>query len=122
MASRVRVAVLLVFGLLSGQDGADIANDPTLFSETFRAEFSEMNQIFADFGFELEVIGERPPLSAIIDKYGEPARNEDVDVVLGSRDGEARVTLTFYYFRDIGFGVRPDDADRLVMMVKRREG
>ena len=124
MATQYAVAVLLlVSGLASGQDGFEIADDPTLFSERFRVEFREMNETFSDFGFELEVIeGERPSLAAITTKYGEPDRRDDVEVIVGFGAREKRETLTFYYFRDVGFGVRPADPDLLVLFVKRREG
>ena len=124
MATQYAVAVLLlVSGLASGQDGFEIADDPTLFSERFRVEFREMNETFSDFGFELEVIeGERPSLAAITTKYGEPDRRDDVEVIVGFGAREKRETLTFYYFRDVGFGVWPADPDLLVLFVKRREG
>jgi hypothetical protein len=113
----------LASGLASGQDGVEIAADPAMFSERFRVEFKEMNETFAEFGFELEVIeGERPSLAAITDKYGEPDRKDEVEVITGFGNSEARETLTFYYFRDIGFGVRPADPEQFVLVVKRREG
>lgn len=124
MATRYALAAwLLASGLAVGQDGFAIADDPTLFSERFRVEFREMNETFAEYGFELEVIeGERPSLAAITAKYGEPDREDDVEVIIGFGAREERETLTFYYFRDIGFGVRPADPEQLVLFVKRREG
>ena len=115
--------LLLASGLALGQDGIEIANDPTMFSERFRVEFTEMNETFAEFGFELDVIeGERPSLAAITDKYGEPDREDEVEVIIGFGANERRETLTFHYFRDVGFGVRPADPEQLVLVVKRREG
>ena len=115
--------MLLTSGLSSGQDGVAIADDPAMFSERFRVEFREMNETFADFGFELDVIeGERPSLAAIIDKYGDADREDEVEVIIGFGPGETRETLTFHYFRDVGFGVRPADPEQLVLVVKRREG
>ena len=105
------------------QDGAVIAAAAELFSARFRTEFQEMNDLFAEFGFEIEVIeGEQPTLGAITAKYGASDRLDDVDVVLGYGASERPATLTFYYYNDVGFGVLPDDAEQLVLMVKRREG
>ena len=115
--------VLLATGPAQGQDGEEIARDPRMFSEGFRTEFGEMIERFAEFGFELDVLeGERPSLAAITDAYGTPDAEEEVDVIIGFRDREATETLTFYYFRMIGFGVRPSDPEQLVLVVKRREG
>ncbi len=123
VAHYVLTVLLLASGLASGQNGAEIANDPAMFSERFRVEFREMNETFAEFGFELDVIeGERPSLAAITDKYGEPDREDEVEVIIGFGDRERRETLTFYYFRDVGFGVRPADPEQRVLVVKRREG
>ncbi len=55
-------------------------------------------------------------------KYGEPDRAEDVDVVLGYGASERDATLTFHFYGDVGFGVLPDDPERFVVRVKRREG
>jgi len=113
--------LLLASGLASGQDGAEIAEDPGVFSERFRAEFRNMNETFAEFGFELEVIeSERPSLAVITETYGEPDDDEEVAVIVGFGDREVKETLTFYYFRDVGFGVRPADPEQLVLVVKRR--
>lgn len=82
-----------------------------------------MNETFADFGFEIEVIeGEQPTLAAIIAKYGDPDRSDEVEVVLGYGGNERPATLVFYYYGDVGFGVLPDDSEQLVVRVKRREG
>ena len=82
-----------------------------------------MDETFAEFGFELGVIeGEQPSLATITDKYGEPDREDEVEVIIGFGDRKRRETLTFYYFRDVGFGVRPADPEQLVLVVKRREG
>lgn len=117
------VVLFLASGLTSGQDGAEIADDPTMFSERFRVEFRDMNETFAEFGFELGVIeGERPSLATITDKYGEPDREDEVEVIIGFGDTERRETLTFYFFRNVGFGVRSTDPEQLVLVVKRREG
>ena len=117
------VVLLLASGLASGQDGAEIADDPAMFSERLRVEFRDMNETFAEFGFELDVIeGERPSLATITGKYGEPDREDEVEVIIGFGDRERRETLTFYYFRNVGFGVRPTDPERRVLVVKRREG
>jgi hypothetical protein len=113
--------LLLASVLVSGQDGAEIADDSRIFSERFRAEFRSMNETFAEFGFELEVFErERKSLSAITETYGEPDDDEEVDVVVGFGDREVKETLTFYYYRDVGFGVRPADPEQLVLVVKRR--
>ncbi len=115
--------LLLATGLAQGQDGEEIARDPRMFSERFRTEFGEMTKRFAEFGFELDVLeGERPSLAAIIVAYGEPDAEEEVDVITGFSDREVRETLTFYYFDEIGFGVRPSDPEQLVLVVKRRQG
>ena len=42
-------------GNTQAPDGAHIASDPALFSAAVRAEFVDMNQTFAELGFELEV-------------------------------------------------------------------
>ena len=115
--------LLLATGLAQSQDGEEIARDPRMFSERFRTEFGEMSQRFAEFGFELDVLeGERPSLAAIIVAYGQPDTEEEVDVIIGFSDREERETLTFHYFREIGFGVRPSDPEQLVLVVKRRQG
>ena len=117
------VTVCLVPTLGWAQDGALIANDGELFSTRFLAAFQEMNDTFADYGFEIEVAeGEQPVLSAITAKYGDPDRSDEVDVVLGFGANERPVTLVFFYYGDVGFGVRPDDSQQLVVRVKRREG
>ena len=117
------VVLLLASGLALGQAGAEIADDPAMFSERFRVEFRDMNETFTEFGFELGVIeGKRPSLATITDKYGEPDREDEVEVIIGFGDRQRRETLTFYYFRDVGFGVRPADREQLVLVVKRREG
>lgn len=120
--ARYGLTVLLLASILvSGQDGAEIADDSRIFSERFRAEFRSMNETFAEFGFELEVFErERKSLSAITETYGEPDDAEEVDVVVGFGDREVKETLTFYYYRDVGFGVRPADPEQLVLVVKRR--
>ena len=60
------VTLCLVPSVESAQDGALIADDSELFSNGLRTEFQEMNETFADFGFEIEVIeGEQPTLAAI---------------------------------------------------------
>ena len=115
--------LLIASGLASGQDGAEIADDPVVFSERFRAEFRNMNETFAEFGFELEVFeGERPSLTVITETYGEPDDDEEIAVIVGFGNREVKETLTFYYFRDVGFGVRPADPEQLVLVVKRRPG
>jgi hypothetical protein len=82
-----------------------------------------MNDTFADYGFEIEVIkGEQRALSAITAKYGDPDRSDDVDVVLGLGANERPATLVFFYYGAVGFGVLPDDSQQLVVRVKRREG
>ena len=127
MPSVRRVLLVLAIIVLTGsfpraQDGAGIADDPELFSERFRAEFRDMNATFAEFGFEIDVFEEpRPSLATIAMKYGEPDRSDEVAVVLGTGAEERRVTLTFYYYEDVGFGVLPDDPDQRVLRVKRRE-
>ena len=121
MARYGLTVLLLASGLAPGQDGAEIADDPRVFSERFRTEFRNMNETFAEFGFELEVIeSERKPLAVITETYGEPDDDEEVDVIVGFGDGEVKETLTFYYFRDVGFGVRSADPEQLVLVVKRR--
>ena len=115
----------LVPSLGWAQDGAGalIADDSELFSVGLRTEFQEMNETFADFGFEIEVIeGEQPALAAIVAKYGDPDRSDEVEVVLGYGASERPATLVFYYYGDVGFGVVPDDSEQLVVRVKRREG
>ena len=117
------VTLCLVPSVESAQDGALIADDSELFSNGLRTEFQEMNETFADFGFEIEVIeGEQPTLAAIIAKYGDPDRSDEVEVVLGYGGNERPATLVFYYYGDVGFGVLPDDSEQLVVRVKRREG
>ena len=67
-----------------------------------------MNETFADFGFEIEVIeGEQPTLAAIIAKYGDPDRSDEVEVVLGYGGNERPATLVFYYYGDVGLGSCP---------------
>lgn len=117
--------VFLVPTLGWAQDGAGalIAGDGELFSVGLRAEFQEMNETFADFGFEIEVIqGEQPTLAAIIAKYGDPDGSDEVEVVLGYGQHERPATLVFYYYGEVGFGTLPDDVEQLVVRVKRREG
>ena len=105
------------------QSGAVIADDAELFSVGLRAEFREMNDTFAELGFEIEVLhGEQPTLGVIITKYGDPDRSDDVEVVLGYGANERAATLTFHYYGDVGFGVLPGDSEQLVVRVKRREG
>ena len=117
------MALCLVPVLVWAQNGAAIADDAELFSARFRIEFQEMNDLFADLGFEIEVInGEQPTLGTITTKYGDPDRSDDVEVVLGYGATERPATLTFYYYDDIGFGVLPDDSEQFVVRVKRREG
>ena len=121
MTRRMFMTVLLMPILVSAQDGAAIAEDPEMFSERFRVEFRDMNDTFGDFGFELELIeGERPALAMITEKYGETEDEDEVELSLGVGDRERRMTLRFYYYRDIGFGVLPSDPAQLVMVVKRR--
>lgn len=114
-------ALFFITGLGQGQDGEEIAYDPKMFSERFRSEFEEMTERFAEFGFELDVLeNEQPSLVAITDAYGQPDAEEEVDVIIGFRDREETETLVFYYFHQIGFGVRPSDPEQLVIVVKRR--
>jgi len=118
----VVILVVASAAALPAQDGADIARDPDLFSPAFRQEFEEMDRLFREFGFELDVFdGMRPTLPAVIATYGEPERTEDLEVTLAADDGERQVTLTFHYYDDVGFGVRPDDAEQVILRVKRRE-
>ena len=42
-------------------------------------------------------------------------------MTLGFGEREARATLRFYYYGDVGFGVLPDDPDEVILRVKRRE-
>ena len=121
MARYGLTVLLFASSLASGQTGAAIADDPRIFSERFRAEFRNMNETFAEFGFELEVIeSERKSLTVITETYGEPDDDEEVDVIVALGGREARDRLTFYYFGEIGFGVRPADPEQLVLVVKRR--
>ena len=107
-------------GNTQAPDGAHIASDPALFSAAVRAEFVDMNQTFAELGFELEVFQQPPSLADITSKYGDPDRSEDVDVMLGLGADQRRAVLSFAYYGDIGFGVRPDDPDQAVVRIKRR--
>ena len=118
------LAVLCLVPTLGwAQDGAVIADDSELFSARFRIEFREMNDLFGEIGFEIEVIdGKQPTLGAISTKYGPPDRSDDVEVVLGYGATERPATLTFHYYNDVGFGVLPDDSEQFVVRVKRREG
>ena len=116
------VCLAVVWARAQTQDGARIIGDGALFSSEFLAAFVDMNETFGDFGFEVETReGERVGFPAITAKYGEPEDSEDVEVVLGFGNTETRATLRFFYYGDIGFGVRPDDPDKLVIRVKRRE-
>ena len=87
------------------QDGTAIAEDPTLFSERFRVEV---------------IGGERPALSTLRAKHGDPQDEDDVELTLGFDDAARRVTLRFYYYGDIGFGVLPSDPEQLIAVVTRR--
>lgn len=104
-------------------EGALIVGDRELFSGEFQEAFAEMNGTFGDFGFELEVReAERFGFARIATKYGDPDDTEDVEVTIDVAGRDTRATLRFFYFRDVGFGVRPDDPDQLVVRVKRKEG
>ena len=117
------VTLCLVSTLGWAQDGALIADDGELFSVRFRTAFQEMNDTFAEFGFEIEVAeGEQPALGAITAKYGDADRSDVVEVVLGYGANERPTKLVFFYYGDVGFGVLPDDSQQLVVRVKRREG
>ena len=129
---RTCVAGAVLFGVMSAgawggprprqPEGFDIAMDPSLFSSRFRTEFEDMNRTFGEFGFELEVLnGEQPRLSDVVAKYGPAPETDEIEVMLFVGDRETRATLRFYYYGDVGFGVRPDDADGLIVRAKRKE-
>ena len=104
-------------------DGVGIVGDLELFSTEFLAAFVDMNETFGDFGFEVETLeAERVGFDDITAKYGEPEESENIEVVLGFGNTETRATLRFFYYGDIGFGVKSDDPQKLVIRVKRREG
>ena len=99
-AACLLVTLYLMTSVVSGQDGALMADDSELFSNGLRTEFQEMNETFADFGFEIEVIeGEQPTLEAIIAKYGDPERSDEVEVVLWYGGNERPATVVFYLRR-----------------------
>ena len=115
------VILAMVAGIAQALAGVRIAGDPELFSEAVQIEFADMNQTFGEFGCERQVFQNPPSLHEIVKKYGEPDRSEEIDVVVGVGTDEQRATLIFSYYGDIGFGVRPDDSNQMVIRIKRRE-
>lgn len=102
-------------------DGTRIASDPDFFSEAVRLEFADLNERFAELGFELEVFQRPPALNEIIAKYGNPERTEELKIPLGVGTDELPVSVVFSYYGEIGFGVRTGDLEQIVVRIKRRE-
>ena len=121
-APRAWATALMVTAAALGQpsDGARIAADPDLFSAAVRAEFADMNQTFGDVGFELQVFERPPTLRAITARYGDPDREETIEVVQEGAGNDRRTELTVFYYGDIGFAVLPDDPEQVVLRIKRR--
>ena len=124
----VLLAVITMVSVVGGRignvqpsDGAEIASDPELFSPAVRAEFADMNERFAGFGFEIEVFQMPPSLGEITSKYGDHERIEQLKIPLGFWPNERVVSVVFSYYGAIGFGVRVGDPEQTVIRIKRRD-
>lgn len=121
-ASKKWAPALIVTVAAFGQpsDGTRIAADPDLFSAAVRTEFTNMNETFGNVGFELQVFERAPTLRAITARYGDPDREETIEVMRAGAGDDRRTALTVFYYGDIGFAVLPDDPEQVVLRIKRR--